>query len=259
MSSRFSRPRLISADDRMYRAFLAQIMLSKANQRPTRAPYARELFGNEAEIALRTWLGQHVRLSDQRILEYFEQRGRTATKKYRELDAIELGDNRQAHIFEIKASRNAVAIRRAMDQIHETRAILAPLLAPVGATILLVDTGIPTPAEVVALMREADPPPVPPLTLADVLAMMPQIRLIDTLIQRGHDPELINLLQFSVDDIIAITGAEQLHLNWDEASEDLAVTESPAGPVYSTDSDDDESMLGTALRAALGRRKNRPE
>ena len=70
--------RLISADDKQYRAFLAQIMLGKENQRAIRPPRARDLFGGEAELALRDWLAQRYRLSERRIVEYLEHRGRSS-------------------------------------------------------------------------------------------------------------------------------------------------------------------------------------
>ena len=54
MAPRFSRARLIDTNDAQYRAFVRQIMIGKDNQRPTRPPRARELFGGEAEaVALR--------------------------------------------------------------------------------------------------------------------------------------------------------------------------------------------------------------
>jgi hypothetical protein len=69
VAPRFSRPRLIDANDTQYRAFVRQIMIGKDNQRATRPPLPRELFGGEAEAALRDWLAQHYTLSDRRIVE----------------------------------------------------------------------------------------------------------------------------------------------------------------------------------------------
>ena len=107
MAPRFSRARLIDADDPQYRAFLRQIMLGKENQRPTRPPRARELFGGEAEAALRDWLARHFTLSERRIVEYHEHRGRNVIKKYRELDAVVIPDSKSIQVFEIKASQKA--------------------------------------------------------------------------------------------------------------------------------------------------------
>lgn len=238
-------------------------MLGKDNQRPTRPPRARELFGSEAEAALRDWLSQQCILSERRILEYFEHRGRSAVKKYRELDAVEI-DGKTVHVFEIKASQKATSLRRAIRQLHDTRALLSMLFARVSTTIMLVDTGIPTAEEVTALMTGPEPPPEPPPTLDDMLAALPQIRLIRILEERDIHPDIVNLLRFSVEDIIAMVGAENLHLDWEEPEEELPqepVEESTAPYATYTsdqagsDQDEEEGSLGAALRQAFQSRK----
>ncbi|HEX9372823.1 MAG TPA: hypothetical protein VF897_17555, partial [Roseiflexaceae bacterium] len=140
MAPRFSRARLIDARDPQYRSFLRQIMIGKDNQRPTRPPRARDLFGGEAEAALRDWLAQRYTLSERRIVEYQEHRGRSAIKKYRELDAVAIPDPKSIQVFEIKASQKAGSVRRAAQQLRETRAILGMMFFRVHTTILLVDT-----------------------------------------------------------------------------------------------------------------------
>jgi len=258
VASRFSRPRLIAADDKQYRAFLAQIMIGKDNQRPIYPPSDRDLFGSEAEAALRDWLGQHYQLSERRLVEYFEHRGREGVKKYRELDAVVLHDAKTIHIFEIKASRKATSLRRATQQLRDTRTILGMLFSRVHTTILLVDTGIPTAEEVAALMASPEAPPVPPPTLDEVLATLPQVRPIATLDERSADPLVVDLLRFSVNDIIALAGAENLHLDWDETDEEPLEEAAPAPryayttePPPAEDDDDDGGALGAALRRAL--------
>jgi hypothetical protein len=259
MAPRFSRARLIDADDPQYRAFLRQIMLGKDNQRPTRPPRARELFGGEAEAALRDWLAQHFTLSSRRIVEYHEHRGRNAIKKYRELDAVVIPDPKSIEVFEIKASQKAASVRRAVHQLHETQAILRMLYFRVYTTILLVDTGIPTAEDVVDLMAAEDAPPVPPPTLDEVLATLPQVRLAGSLDERPADPEIVSLLRFGVDDIVTLAGLDNLHLNWDEEEE--AIDEEPADSepekpsyAYTTEQpSDDEEGDGGALAAALRR------
>ena len=114
MAPRCSRPRLIDTSDPHYRAFMRQIMLTRANQRASRPPSARDLFGGEVETALRGWLEERLMLSPKRIVEYVEQRGNSAVKKYRELDGVVIADPKTAHVFEMKASRRAGSIRRAM-------------------------------------------------------------------------------------------------------------------------------------------------
>jgi hypothetical protein len=261
VAPRFSRPRLISSDDKQYRAFLAQIMISKDNQRAIRPPRARDLFGGEAEATLRDWLTQQYTLSDRRIVEYLEHRGRSAIKKYRELDAVVLPDPKTLYAFEIKASRKAGSLRRASQQLRDTRTILNMLFHRVYTTILLVDTGIPTADEVAEIMAAEDAPPVPPPTLDDMLEQLPHLRLINSLDERDPDPNIVNLMRFSVDDIIAMVGAENLHLDWDEDEEELA--EEDAEPIEekprfaytteeeSSEEDEDDNPLAAALRKAM--------
>jgi hypothetical protein len=260
VAPRFSRPRLISPDDKQYRAFLAQIMLGKENQRAIRPPSARDLFGGEAEVALRAWLGQRHALSERRIVEYLEHRGRSAIKKYRELDAVVIEPPKTIRVFEIKASRKATSLRRAVRQLRDTRAILGMLYARVFTTILLVDTGIPTAEEVVALMAGPEPPPEPPPTLDEVLHLVPQVQLLASPDEQLVDPETVGLVCFSVDDIVALAGAENLHLDWDETEDE--VDEAPDEPpqdsprfAYSTDDPDEQGdeggVFGDALRRAL--------
>ncbi|HWQ11255.1 MAG TPA: hypothetical protein VNL77_00560 [Roseiflexaceae bacterium] len=272
MAPRFSRPRLIDESDKQYREHLARIMLTKENQRAMRPPRARELFGGEAEEALRGWLARHYTLSERRIIEYLEHRGRNAIKKYRELDAVTLPDPKTIHVFEIKASRKAVSLRRAAQQLRDTQTILRMLFARVYTTILLVDTGIPqTPDEARQQLRQRledmaargitpagplDPPP----TLGEVLAQLPRVRLAASPADIDPDPQVVSLLHFTVDDIIALAGAENLHLDWDEEDEEEPAetgeeAEESGGYAYSTggaeEESDDESPLAAALRKAL--------
>jgi hypothetical protein len=256
MAARFARPRLIDGDDPYYRAFLAQIMLTKENQRASRPPLARDLFGGEVEQALRGWLAERCQLSERRILEYVEHRGRSAIKKYRELDAIVLLDQKRVHVFEIKASRSAGSIRRAAQQLRETQAILRLMFPAVYTTIMLVDTGIPTDDDIAALMAAPDAPPEPPPTLDAMLERLPHVRLAADLAACAADTEIVSLLRFSVADIVALAGAESLHLDWDEEEEEaLDPADEPAPPrfAYSTDAEEPEAEDDNPLAAALRR------
>jgi len=262
VAPRFSRARLIDTNDTQYHSFVRQIMIGKDNQRATRLPLPRELFGGEAEAALRDWLAQRHTLSERRIVEYLEHRGRSAIKKYRELDAVVLSDQKTIEVFEIKASEKATSVRRAAQQLADTRAILGMLFRRVNTTILLVDTGIPTTDDVAELMATEDAPFEAPPTLDEVLALLPRVHLAGSLDARDPDPEIVNLLRFSVEDIIALAGAENLHLNWDEEDEDgldaADELEEPAKPAfaYTTDEpaaevEDDDNPLAAALRKAM--------
>ncbi len=251
---RYARPRLITADDQHYRAFVAQFILQRQNQRAMRPPRQRDIFGGQAEAALRHWLADQLPLAERRILEYEERRGKRASTKYRELDALVI-DDRSAWVFEIKASRTAGSLRRAAGQLQETRAILRLLYPRVYTTILLVDTGMPTADEIAALMAGPEAPRTPPPTLDEVLATQPEIQPVSSIAECQQNDQRVDLLRFSVDDIIALAGAENLALDW---TADAALADTPppppdSEPVYSTeetDSDVDESPLAAALRRA---------
>lgn len=196
----YGRPRLITEDDKYYRAYVESFKLQRKNQKAMRPPRQRDLFGAEAETALRAWLGERLELDQRRILAYEERRNRRGVIKYRELDALHLAD-RSAWVFEIKASRTASALRRAVGQLQETRAILKLLYPTVRVTILLVDTGIPASVEEVeALMASDRPPPRRPELLSEVTTAVPELRLIESL-EVEPDAERIDVLRFGVEDI----------------------------------------------------------
>ncbi|NWF81059.1 MAG: hypothetical protein HXY37_13610 [Chloroflexi bacterium] len=255
----YGRPRLITEDDKFYQAYVASFTLQRKNQKAMRPPRQRELFGGEAEAAIRSWLGERLALDERRILAYEERRNRRGVLKYRELDALHIAE-RAAWVFEIKASRTASALRRAVGQLRETQAILKLLFPSVRVTIILVDTGIPASVdEVEALMAAERPPSRRPELLSEVTAALPDLRLITSL-DEPPDPERIDVLRLSVDDVIAIAGAEQLSLAWEADDEE---PEEPAGPrtgssLYASSGDDepapgdddDDTPLAAALRKA---------
>lgn len=278
MAARYARPRLITSDDKRYRAYVEHFKLQRQNNRAMRPPRQRDIFGGQAEHALRGWLAEHVTLSDTRILGYEEIRSRRASQRYRELDAVAVLDRRTIHIFEIKASRTANAIRKAYAQLNETREILRLLYATVYTTILLVDTGIPTNTEIELLMASEEAPRFAPESLADVQAALPDLYLIEHLTDSPQDKNGVDLLRFTVDDIIALAGAETLALDWeadDAAAEEPFVAQQPS-LAYTTDDPDaaanddqpadtddttatDDSPLAAALRrAGLQRDQEQP-
>ncbi len=251
----YGRPRLITEDDKYYRAYVESFKLQRKNQKAMRPPRQRDLFGAEAEAALRAWLGERLELDERRILAYEERRNKRGVIKYRELDALHIAD-RSAWVFEIKASRTASALRRAVGQLQETRAILKLLYPNVRVTVLLVDTGIPTSAEEVeALMASDRPPPRRPELLSEVTLAVPELRLIERL-EVEPDNERIDVLRFGVEDIIAIAGAENLSLDWEADDEEPEEAEEarPTSSLYATsdegDQDDDDNPLAAALRKA---------
>lgn len=255
----YARARLITEDDKRYRAYVDGFKLQRKNNKAIRPPRQRDLFGGEAEAALRQWLGERLELDERRIIEYEERRNRQAFIKYRELDALVVED-RSIWAFEFKASRTASSLRRAVGQLRETQQILKLLRHHVQITVLLVDTGIPaTAAEIDALMASDRPPPRRPELLSEVLEAVPELRLIDGLDQRSADESVIDVLRFSVDDIIAIAGRENLSLDWeaDDEEPEGPPEPRPAASLYassddeaSADQDDDDNPMAAALRKA---------
>jgi hypothetical protein len=256
---RYARPRLITADDKRYRAYVEQFILQRNNQKAMRPPRQRDIFGGQAEQVLRDWLAERVELCEQRILEYEERRGRRAGTKYRELDALVLDEAaRSVHVFEIKASRSAGSLRRAGGQLYETRDILRLRYPAVALTVLLIDTGIPDAAAVAEIMAGPAPPAHSPETLDALLTSRPDFHLLADLAAQADVAEGIGLLRFSVDDIVQLAGAENLALDWADAEDDLEIPEkSTSSQVYSSsreqaddDDDDDDNPMAAALRRA---------
>ncbi|MBC8078108.1 MAG: hypothetical protein H7Y32_18670 [Chloroflexales bacterium] len=256
---RYGRPRLTNEDDKRYREHVAQFTLQRGNNKAMRPPRQRDLFGGEAEAALRAWLGETLTISDRRILEYEERRNRRGTMKYREIDAVVLNDaERSVWVFEIKASRTGGSLRKAIGQLRETREILLLLYRKVFTTVLLVDTGIPADdAAVVELIASANPPPRPPMTLQAALETLPEVRTIASLSERSADPDQTDLLRFSVDAIIALAGKENLSLDWDadDLPDDEETEPPPAAETFysspdEADDSDDDNPLAAALRRA---------
>lgn len=252
---RYARPRLITASDKRYRAYVEHFQIQRSNQRAMRPPRQRDIFGKQAENALRDWLTTRLQLADTRILEYEEHRGRHANRKYRELDALVLEQRGIAWVFEIKASRSGSALRRASRQLRETRDILSLLFPTVYTTILFVDTGVPTDEDVARLMSSEAPPLVQPETLDTVLHALPHLALVYALDECSTDPETIDLLRFTVDDIIRLAGAENLALDWDADEENDTIPTPASAPTlfYSTEAAEEQepdNPLAAALRRA---------
>lgn len=143
-------------------------------------------------------------LSDRRIVEYFEHRGRAAVKKYRELDAGGHPDTKSIEIFEIKASQKAGSVRRASQQLRDT-ASWACSTSVYIPRFCWSTRASPMRRMSQELMASEDAPTYPPQTLNEVLEQLP--RAARRFAGRAPDqPEVVSLLRFSVEDIIALVG-----------------------------------------------------
>lgn len=252
--NRFARPRLIGFDDPAYQRHVAQMQLQRANQRASRPPSQRDLFGGQAEQLLRAALAARFALADRRILEYEERKGRSWQRKYRELDALVIEGQARVHVFEIKASRRAGALHRALRQLRDTQAILELAFRSVSATVLLVDTGLLTAEEQAALVAESlDPDLRPPQTLADALAEHAEVRQVAALEALQPFPAVVELAVVGVEQIIALAAGAPLALDWEADEEDEPPAAPPSSePLYSTP-DEEESPFAAALRKAADR------
>lgn len=221
-------------------------------RRPMRPPRQRDLFGGEAEELLRRWLAEQGQtLSPKRILEYEERRDRSLIRKYRELDAV-IESGRTLHVVEMKASRTAHALRKAQAQLREIASALHLITPHVIRTILLVDTGIPTPEEIRSLMRSDEAPFVEPPSIESILAETPSLRRVETLSAISPMADLTHVLIFSVADIVALAGDQPLHLDWSDDDEEPPPLIQPptTHTVGGDDDDDDDSPFAAALRRA---------
>lgn len=257
--NRFNRPRLVTFDDPAYQQHVAQILLQRANQRGTRPPTQRDLFGGEAEELLRTALSARFDLSERRMLEYEERKGQSWQRKYRELDAVVVEGQARVHIFEVKASRRTGALHRALRQLRDTREILQLAFRSVSTTVLLVDTGLLTADEQAEIMAAEDAPERVPQTLADALAEHSEVRMVESLAALQTFPDAVELVVLSVDEIVALAAGAPLSLDWELDEEDEpATTPSPSSaPLYST-ADEEESPFAAALRKAAASNRRKP-
>ncbi len=250
---RFNRPRLITFDDPAYRQHVELMLLQRANQRAMRPSSQRDLFGGEVEELLRAALAARFELSPRRILEYEERIGQRWRRKYRELDAVVI-EERRVHVFEVKASRTAGALHRAMRQLRDTLAILELAFRAPSATIIFVDTGVISAAEQAALMMAPDAPEQMPQTLDEAIARYPDLQQVTTLDALSAFPTRIELLVLQVDDIVELANGAPLSLAWDEdehESDEAGPAPEATGPLYSSSDDaDGESAFAAALRRA---------
>jgi hypothetical protein len=246
---RFNRPRLISFDDPAYQRHVAQMQLQRANQRAIRPPSQRDRFGSEVEAVVRSALESRFALSERRIVEYEERVGRSWQRKYRELDGVALDGQTRVQVFEIKASRRAGALHRALRQVRDTQAILKLAFPSVSASVVLIDTGILT-AEEQAAPAEIEPPERVPQTLDEAIAAHDELRRVASLHDLTPFPNTIELVVLSVEELVALAGDQPLSLDWEADEADETLPAPPAAPFYSTPDEDDETPFAAALRKA---------
>jgi hypothetical protein len=249
---RFNRPRLMSFDDPAYQRYVEQMKLQRENQRAIRPPRQRDLFGGEVEEILRSALSSRFALSDRRILEYEERKGRSLNRKFRELDALVIEGQTRVHVFEIKASRRTAAIHRALRQLRETQTILKLAFRQVSLSAVVVDTGMITDEERDVLAAEPDAPEYLPQTVNEALAQYDDVRHVSALNELRQFPDTVELVVLHLDQLIAMANGTPLSLNWEADEFEELVEEAPLvnEPLYSTPDDDEDNSFAAAFRRA---------
>ncbi len=247
---RYHRVRLHASDDPHYRAYLANIMASKANHRAIHVASNRSVFGNESEGIIRQWLHTFHPLSARRFVEYDERTGKRLVRKYREIDAVFEYDDTHIHVFEMKATSQARSIMRGIRQLNETRTILAQLYPRIQATLVLVDTGIMTDAEATLLMQQADAPTNPPYTIEQFYRDNPQIPCTDSHTYTHQHSDELTIVRFPLSDVIQLADAAGITLHLDWSDEDDEPEPLPPARHTSGTHDDDDNPLAAALRNA---------
>ncbi len=236
---------MIGFDDEDYQRYIAPFTLAREGWKPG-AMSARSKFGQEVEEVVRAWLGERTNLLPERVLQYTEWGGGRVARNYRELDAVE---ERPEGLFfyEVKASRNAGSLRRAIAQVRKTSRILSTIYKKVAGLIFFVYTDAEVLPELQEVIEEAEGVSFLP-SFEDRLAL--------------SDP--IGVLFLSVDDIVTIAGQRDLTLEWvDEEGEELEIE--PEEEDWAEDwqayqsqvEEEEEEMgsLGAALLAAMSRKK----
>jgi len=257
---RFHRVRMHDIDDPQYRAYIVGVMATKTNHKAIRPATNRSIFGAEAEEVLRTWMQQFHALSSNRYVEYDERVGTQLIRKYRELDGVHSRDATHIHIYEGKARGQLRSINRGLRQLNETRAILRRIIPHVACTLLLVDTGIITAAEVTARMQSDDPPHHQPATLADFQRDHPELPFYAHTAYQPRTDEATAVVTFAIADIVTMAGrdADTLHLDWSDEFEDTNDDEDEpqVESGYSSHdavTDEEDSPFAAALRKANDR------
>ena len=254
---RYHRVRIHAVDDPQYRAYIAKIMASKVNHKATRPASNRSLFGGEAEQIVREWLAQFHPLSDRRYVEYDERMGKQLQRKYRELDAVYEYDAQHYHVFEVKATSQVRSIGRGLRQLSETHSILRTVVPHVARTLILIDTGIISDEEVVALMQSDEAPFHAPATIRSFFAENNHIPLYDSVDYQPDRQIAVSVVRFPLADICALAEAQgiELHLDWSDEDEDPEEVETPTPTTYTShdtsDTSDDDNPFAAALRRAM--------
>jgi len=249
MAYHYINVRLVDFDDPMYREFIAPFLLARATHKggPVRA---RAKFGQQVEKALRGWLETRTALLSRRVLGYTEVGGGIARPAYRELDALESVEERGVVVYEFKASRSTVSLRRGLAQLNKSRRILSATFRRVTGVLLFVYTDLETLPELHQVIAETD--------YASPMASWADRHQLET---------PIGVLLWPVARVVEIAGQENLILEWEDKEGKERLIERKEEPwredwqAYQEEVGAKEplGMLGVALLTALGKAQDKDE
>jgi hypothetical protein len=242
MAYRYINVRLVDFDNPAYREFIAPFLLAQATHKSGPVP-ARTQFGQQVEKALRGWLEAQTTLLSQRMLGYTQVGGGSSRPSYRELDAVEPIGDHGVVVYEVKASRSPMSLRRGLAQLNKSWQILLVIYRKVTGVVVFVYT---------------DPEVVP--ELEQIIAETDYASLLAAWTDRHQLQTPLGVLLWPVARIVEIAGEENLILDWeDEEGEErfLKRQEEPWREdwrAYQAEEETKEPLgaLGAALLAVLG-------
>ena len=242
MAYRYINVRLVDFDNPAYREFIAPFLLAQATHKSGPVP-ARTQFGQQVEKALRSWLDAQTTLLPQRVLGYTEVGGGISRPIYRELDAVEPVGERGVLVYEFKASRSPMSLRRGLAQLNKSRQILLVIYRQAVGVMIFVCT---------------DPEALP--ELQQVVAETDYASLLATWTDRHQLQTPLGVLLWPVVRVIDIAGEENLVLDWENEEGEERLLKRGEEPwredwrAYQAEEETEEALgaLGAALLAALG-------
>ncbi len=229
-------------DDPAYREFIAPFLLARAAHKGGPVS-ARTQFGQQVEEALRGWLETHIALLPRRVLGYTEVSRGSARPGYRELDALEPVGEQRVVVYEFKASRSPMSLRRGLAQLNKSRQILSAIFRQVAGVLFFIYTDPQTLPELHQVITETDD--------ASLMADWADRRQLKT---------PLGVLLWPVARVVEIAGQENLILEWEDEEGEEILIEHEKEPwredwqAYQEEEETREPLgaLGIALLTALG-------
>ena len=242
MTRRYVNVRLVDFDNPTYREFIAPFLLARATHKGGPVP-ARAQFGQQVEKALRAWLEDRTALLSRRVLGYTQVGGGSSRPGYRELDAVEPVGEHGVVVYEFKASRSPMSLRRGLAQLNKSRRILSVVFRQVRGVLLFVYT---------------DPETLP--NLQQVIAETGYASLMADWADRHQLETPVGVLLWPVARLVEIAGEENLILDWEDEAGKERLIEREEEPwredwrAFEMEEEKAEPLgaLGAALLAALG-------